>query len=442
MRHARPYAFAAMAAILLTSCDKPASKHIATPRPGELPALLAERDSSFRWEADGVSRKGGLVIESIRLTSQTWQGIPWRHTLTIYRTEEAAHPEFCLIYNTGGGSAAGSAMADGLARLSGCSVAVLTGVPNQPLFNGRSEDALIAYTWGRFFDTGDPEWILNVPMTRSVLRAMDAVQAARRDNGGPAVTGFCITGASKRGWTAWLAGASGDNRVKAIAPIVFDMLNIPAQIRRQIETFGSTSEMIADYSDAGFLSKLDSPQGRQLVDIVDPYAYRDRLTMPKLMILGANDRYWATDALGLYWEGLRGPRAVLYEPNAGHGLLNLAQVGRTLAVFTRASATNITLPSLRAEVSNGSLRLTSDAPPVAARVYRAHAATRDFRSARWEPEPMIRAAGDAAWSLPLEEPASGFTAVFAEADYRVLGDTISLCTPIRVIGTRSSNGRR
>ena len=54
--------------------------------------------------------------------------------------------------------------------------------------------------------------------------------------------------------------------------------------------------------------------------MVDPYTYRDRLTKPKLLINGTNDRYWTLDALDLYWDELKGPKYVVELPNAGHGL--------------------------------------------------------------------------------------------------------------------------
>ena len=53
-------------------------------------------------------------------------------------------------------------------------------IPNEPLiFAGetrkRSEDGIIAYTWDKFLRTGDEKWPLRLPMTKAVVRAMDAV---------------------------------------------------------------------------------------------------------------------------------------------------------------------------------------------------------------------------------------------------------------------------
>jgi len=47
-------------------------------------------------------------------------------------------------------------------------------VPNQPIHfaaeqppRGRSEDAIIAYTWNHFLNTPtEPEWLLRLPMTK------------------------------------------------------------------------------------------------------------------------------------------------------------------------------------------------------------------------------------------------------------------------------------
>src|SRR4029450_1453198 len=146
---------------------------------------------------------------------------------------------------------------------------------------------------------------------------MTAGQELARKAGWPEVNGFMIHGASKRGWTSWLAGASGDPRVRAIAPMAIDVLNLRAQQAPQIETYGAMSERIDEYDRAGIPEKLGTPRGRRLVELEDPYSYRKRLTLPKLVIVGTNDRYWTQDALNLYWDGLKGPKWVLYVPTSG-----------------------------------------------------------------------------------------------------------------------------
>lgn len=57
------------------------------------------------------------------------------------------------------------------------------------------------------------------PMTKSVIRAMDTVQAWASEYHQQDIRKFVVVGASKRGWTAWLTAAV-DSRVVAIAPIV------------------------------------------------------------------------------------------------------------------------------------------------------------------------------------------------------------------------------
>lgn len=397
--------------------------------------LVNAPDATFAWEAVARTEAGGNIVRELRMTSQTWKGIPWKHRIQVVRPKDAAHPEFCILINTGGdGGPQDALMAQVLAAASGCTVATVFNVPNQPLFNGKNEDALIAHTWTEYVKTGDPTWVLNIPMTRSVLRAMDAVQAATRGDGGPAVTGFLVAGASKRGWTAWLAGAAGDKRVKAVAPIVFDMLNMPAQIPHQIETLGKPSEMIHDYSDSGLLTRLDTPEGQRLVRLVDPYVYRDRITMPKLIVLGTNDRYWSTDALSLYWPGLKGPKNVFYIPNAGHGLGDFDRLAATMSGFARAVAAGRKLPEIqwqsRQAKDASSLTVQTGIAPHAVRLWRAEADTRDFRDAKWASEP-VSGRGEQ-YTIYLPAPSKAYAASFAEVEYRINGLPLYLSTGMAV----------
>src|SRR5439155_1099241 len=80
---------------------------------------------------------------------------------------------------------------------------------------------------------------LRLPMTKSVVRAMDTVTAFCRSaaGGGIDVDRFVIGGASKRGWTAWTAAAV-DQRVVAVAPVVIDLLNVEKSFEHHYRAYG------------------------------------------------------------------------------------------------------------------------------------------------------------------------------------------------------------
>src|SRR5205814_5769812 len=107
-------------------------------------------------------------------------------------------------------------------------------------------------------------------------------------------------------------------RVKAIAPLVINTLNLPVQMTNQVKTFGQFSEMIADYKERLLIPIPKTKAAQQLWTMIDPWTYRERYTMPKMMVFGTNDPYWLLDGLNTYWDGLPGDKWVLYVPNAGH----------------------------------------------------------------------------------------------------------------------------
>ena len=162
-------------------------------------------------------------------------------------------------------------------------------VPNQPVVfkddpehKPRSEDDFIAYTWNKYLRTGDEKWPARLPMTKSAVRAMDAVTAfaATPEGGGSRVSRFVVSGASKRGWTTWTTAAV-DQRVIAIAPAVIDMLNVEPSFIHHYRAYGAWSDAVKDYTEQGIMDWMGTPQFRALMKIEEPYEYRDRLTMPK-----------------------------------------------------------------------------------------------------------------------------------------------------------------
>jgi len=152
----------------------------------------------------------------LEMTSQRWRDETevdrplWKHWLTIIVPEQVAANTGLLIVGGGSNERKPPARANPLLAIGAVTIrsviAELRMVPNQPLtFVGeiqpRSEDAIIAYSWDKYLRTGDEAWPLRLPMTKSVVRAMDTVTAFCRSvaGGGIDVDRFVVGGASKRG---------------------------------------------------------------------------------------------------------------------------------------------------------------------------------------------------------------------------------------------------
>lgn len=399
---------------------------------GGLDNYLARPEPAFRWEKKSEKRVAGVLVEELTLISQTWQGNVWQHRVQVCHPDRLVHPDFAVVRNTGGnGGERDEAMGLQLAKDSGCIVATMFNNPMQPLYGGLTEDALIAYTWQKYLETGDESWPLHFPMAKAVLKTMDALQQHAKGQ----LQRFMVFGASKRGWTTWLVGASRDKRVVGIAPQVIDVLKVPTQIPHQIEMLGGKpSEEIEDYVRTGFDKLLLTPPGQRLMALEDPYSYLDRLTLPKLLQLGTNDRYWAQDALNLYWDDLKGPKWVLYAPNSGHGLEDRGRVMATLAAFTRSLATRRPWPTLswkwQAEDGGARLSFSSTAPIRAARLFRCLAPTTDFRDSKWSfTELSVGAKGFETWQ---PNPRRGFAAAYGEATFDLGGQPFTLSTQMHI----------
>lgn len=409
-----------------------------TSRAGALEDYVAKPDATYSWKRTEQIKQDGATATHLEMISQTWRGQFWSHHIQIVRPKELRHPEIALIYVTGDGEGNRDlGMLKTLADSAGALAAVLTKVPNQPLYDGRHEDALIAYTFSQFMTSDDPTWPLLFPMAKSAVRGMDTIQAWAQDELHQHVESFVICGASKRGWTTWLTGAV-DPRVKAIAPMVIDMLNMKKQVEWAQLMYGRQSEQIDDYTRAGLTDKLDDPHMVTLRSWVDPFSYRARYTMPKLLLLGSNDPYWTVDSLRHYWSDLPDPKWIYQTPNAGHDLGDHKQAVQTLAAFYQAVAENRALPSLNWSFTNQSqgaeITLSSKSVPEGIRLWTAQSSVRDFRKATWISKTVPLPANGDPVHVTVATPESGFTAYMLEMDYRTPeGKSYRLSTEARVV---------
>jgi PhoPQ-activated pathogenicity-related protein len=177
-----------------------------------------------------------------------------------------------------------------------------------------------------------------------------------------------------------------------------------------------------------------------LATIIDPYSYRKTLTLPKLIVNGANDPYWATDAINNYWDGLTGPKALLAVPNSGHELQDIWRVINTSIAFFRTIAGGKRFPSptwryiRNSQSINASIN--SHPSPLGGRLWTATATTRDFRNALWTSTPAVIKDGQVIGSVAL--PVSGYLAVFGEVDYKTDKAAFTLSTAPRIYARSDS----
>jgi PhoPQ-activated pathogenicity-related protein len=433
------------------SAAAPAAPAVALARteiPTELTDYVNNADASFSWKLADKSITDIGTVYRIELISQTWHGIKWDHQLQIFVPKDVKPQATMVLYNDGGTPTIRSTFIGlELARKIKSPLAFLFGVPKQPLDDERTSDALIAESFVNYLVTEDPTWPLLFPMVKSVIRGMDAVQAFAKKEWNFEVKDFVVTGASKRGWTAWLTAGTGDKRVKAIAPLVFDTLNFPQQMDNQVKAFGKHSDMIKDYAARNLLPMPNTAAAKKLWTMIDPWCYRERITMPKMIVCGTNDEYWPLDALNTYWDGLKGDKWVLYVPNAGHHLCERDAKGKeeilptrtiaTLTAFCQCQVFNKPMPRLDCSMlcppGVGCLDATvaCDVKPTKACVYRASSETRDFRKSYWEPETLDLDGKKTACKVEL--PKQGNTAAVLELEFELDELKYTLSSPLRIL---------
>lgn len=303
-------------------------------------------------------------------------------------------------------------------------------VPNQPLVftdeeKGRVEDGIIAYSLDRYLREVPGDWPVQMAMVKSVVQAMTAMQAfSRTREDVPDIDSFVLIGASKRGWTAWLTAAV-DPRVRAIVPVSIDMPNIPAQFPHHFACYGDYAPALADYKAFGIGCRMAGPRGHALLQIIDPFSYRDRLTQPKLILNSAGDEFFVSDSWRFYYDRLRGDNRMRYTVNTDHGQ------GDTRAhyehfVMARNWINDIltgrTPPQLSwTREAEGALRVQASRPPREVKLWVAeNASSRDFRletlGAAWQAQTLV-ADADGSYRVQLKTPDKGWRAAMIEASF-------------------------
>lgn len=195
----------------------------------------------------------GYRFLRLQMVSQSWAPDPvvaprrWEHDVELHIPLDVVPGTALLVVNNGvrhGPVQSPDFTREVLRELAleaRTAVVMINDVPNQYVtFDDAAkpmrEDAAVAHTWAHSL-RGAPELPLHVPMAGAASRVMDLAELELRKQG-LVVDRFIITGASKRGWSAWLT-ALADERVMAIVPSVIDIADTSDMLR------GCASAMVA-----------------------------------------------------------------------------------------------------------------------------------------------------------------------------------------------------
>jgi PhoPQ-activated pathogenicity-related protein len=426
---------AAFAAVAMVT----APPALANPK-NALDAYVAKPDPAFGWKVAGhISGPGyhGAVLE---LTSQSWLSSKqvdhpvWKHWLTVVVPDKVEH-RTGLLFITGGkiDDPAPDKATERFAKMAvetNSIVAELDDVPNQPLRftedpKPRVEDEIIAYQQAKFAKHQEPGELVRLPMVKSGVAAMTAVQQylASDDGGKLPLDHFVVSGGSKRAWTTWLVGAL-DPRVVGIIPIVINVLDVDATTRHHWEAMGYFSPALKDYVENGLIpGQIGKPGLKAVNEIEDPLNYRDRpsMKMPKYVINAVGDEYFPPDNTKYSYHLLPQTKRLRMIPNSKHSTAG-TDINESMTAFYAAILNHTPIPDYAWSVGkDGAITLRSSVKPLEvnlwqgtnpnARDFRVDTIGKAFTSKRLTPDKNGVYAGN------VPKPKSGYTAYFLEVLY-------------------------
>ena len=415
---------------------------------------VAQPDPSYKWNLVSTQVTPGGTLFVIDLKSQTWLRPDevdkplWQHWLTVFKPQGATSNKALMFISGGGnGGEAPKGLDSKLAAIASATksvVAELKQVPNQPLIfhsdgKPRVEDDLIGYTWDQYIKTGDDRWPARGPMTKAVVRAMDTVDAlmASEAGGKLAVNQFVIAGGSKRGWTTWMTAAV-DKRVVGIAPMVIDVLNLDASMRHHFGAYGFWAPAIDEYVDHRIMQRRAAPRYAELMQIEDPFAYRDRFTMPKCIVNATGDQFFCPDSSQFYFDDLPGEKHLCYVPNTEHSLKESNAV-ETLIAFHHTIVNETPRPEFiwKFDAAN-KLVVQCKTQPKRVTLWQAlNTSARDFRVdsiGKAYQSQELKETADGIFEVQLLAPEKGWQASFVQCEFDVGAPVpMRLSTSVKVL---------
>jgi PhoPQ-activated pathogenicity-related protein len=388
-----------------------------------LGCFMQHNDGAYKYEFVSENKDDpNITIKTYILHSQKWpikkhSNIPttiWNHKLVFYIPNQISYAKALLYVNAGYNKSkeginnffASKEHIDyaTIAINNNAPVIEIEDVPNQWLFfDGvpKKEDQIIAYTYKMVMDNPFKNAYLagHLPMAKAVIKAMDASQEILKQEYDLEITGFVLSGASKRGWAVWLASLE-DKRVQAIIPIVTNILNTQKSISYICESYGGVCPpALEDYEKEGIIKLLNTQAATKLMQIEDPFSYlgtdydskyKERLAIPKYIINASGDDFFVPDSSKWYFKALPGANNYIrYLPNAMHyfrgnmisdSTNSLQSINEALDSYFYSILNEVSLPKIAWILHDNTIELSSSIRPQKIKLWFSNnEQARDFR---------------------------------------------------------------
>ena len=119
------------------------------------------------------------------------------------------------------------------------------------------------------------------------------------------------------------------------------------------------------------------------MELVEPYEYRDRLTLPKYLLNSTGDEFFLPDSWQFYWHDLVGEKHLRYVPNSNHSMGG-TDVLDSIDAWYGAIVNNTSMPRYSWDVAeDGTITLLTLDEPSEVLLWQAHnPETRNFTQAQ------------------------------------------------------------
>jgi PhoPQ-activated pathogenicity-related protein len=186
------------------------------------------------------------------------------------------------------------------------------------------------------------------------------------------------------------------------------------------------------------MDRIGDPRFDMLLGLVEPYSYRDRLTIPKFIVNASGDQFFLPDSWQFYFDDLKGEKYLRYVPNADHSLKD-SNAPTSLLAFYGAIVKGVARPKFDWSAGkDGTLVIQPETKPRKVTYWQAtNPAARDFRIETLGPVwkgTEVQPDAQGAYRAKVEKPEKGYTAGFLEVEFDYGGPApLIFSTGVRVM---------